>query len=198
MLITIEGCVGVGKTTVSQGLARQRGSMLLLEDFESNPFLKSFYADPQDNALEVEFTFLLLHYRQLRAISTQSRSSNVVADFHLWKDLIYGDLNLSDPAVLRVFRELHEILSKNIPVPSVLVMLSASTELLLERISQRGREYEQLMPPGYFARLNDAYESAFGQYKGRKLRVPMDRWDFVRDPDLFESLDVMIERELEK
>lgn len=197
MLITIEGCVGAGKTTVSKGLARLRGSRLLLEDFENNPFLKSFYSDPGRNALEVEFTFLLLHYRELRS-SPADGPAEVVADFHLWKDRIYGDQNLSDPKILRLFRELHEILSNNVPVPSVLVMLSASTELLLERIAQRGREYEQLMPADYFARLNDAYEKAFERYEEPKVKVSMDQWDFVGDPELFERLSVLIDRELKK
>src|SRR5438445_3820261 len=62
MLIAVEGCVGVGKTTVAKGLATLRGSKLLLEDFESNPFLRAFYKDPIGNAIETEFAFLLLHF----------------------------------------------------------------------------------------------------------------------------------------
>jgi hypothetical protein len=67
MLIAVEGCVGSGKSTVARGLASLRGSTLLLEDFESNPFLRDFYADPAANALETEISFLLLHYHQLKS-----------------------------------------------------------------------------------------------------------------------------------
>jgi deoxyadenosine/deoxycytidine kinase len=52
MLIAIEGCVGVGKSTVARGLAAFRSSALLLENFESNPFLKAFYKDPVGTATE--------------------------------------------------------------------------------------------------------------------------------------------------
>jgi deoxyadenosine/deoxycytidine kinase len=62
MLISVDGCVGVGKTTVATGLASLRGSRLLLEDFESNPFLRAFYEDPVGSAIETEFAFLLLHF----------------------------------------------------------------------------------------------------------------------------------------
>ena len=55
MLIAIEGCVGAGKTTVAKGLASRRGSKLLLEDFQSNPFLRAFYEDPIGNAIETEY-----------------------------------------------------------------------------------------------------------------------------------------------
>lgn len=42
MLIVVEGCVGVGKSTIAKGLAEQRSSGLLLENFEANPFLRPF------------------------------------------------------------------------------------------------------------------------------------------------------------
>ena len=76
MLIVIEGCVGAGKSTVVKGLAACRGSGLLLEDFQANPFLRAFYEDPVQNATETEFAFLLVHFHQLKGqVSVASRSS---------------------------------------------------------------------------------------------------------------------------
>jgi deoxyadenosine/deoxycytidine kinase len=198
MLITIEGCVGAGKTTVAQGLARLRGSAVLLEDYESNPFLKPFYKNPEENALEVEFTFLLLHSHQLKTVASivGSRSSEVVADFHLWKDLIYADLNLADRRTLGVFKELHTILSERTAMPSLMILLSASTELILERIARRSREYEQRVNSEYFAKLNDAYKRAFEQHQGQKICVSMDSWDFVKDTSRFHELSLLVDRKL--
>src|SRR5262245_33007768 len=88
MLIAVEGCMGVGKTTVARGLGKLRQSIVLLEDFESNPFLKSFYEDPVQNAIETEFAFPLLHFGQLRKLSDPALASQeVIADFHIWKIL---------------------------------------------------------------------------------------------------------------
>ncbi|HEY4359709.1 MAG TPA: deoxynucleoside kinase [Bryobacteraceae bacterium] len=198
MLITIEGCVGTGKTAVSQGLAETRRSTLLLEDFESNPFLKPFYSAPAENAIEVEFTFLMLHYRQLRGISSRVDSGEFVADFHLWKDMIYGSENLRDPKVLRVFEELYEILVTKVPTPTVLVMLSASDKLVLERIARRGRGYEQTMPPDYYARVNDRYRTTFEKYRGNKILVSMDEWDFVEDTSLFAKLSDLVDQAVKR
>lgn len=171
----------------------------MLEDFESNPFLKPFYLNPGENALEVEFTFLLLHSHQLKAVASTiaSASCEMVADFHLWKDLIYADLNLTDRRHLEIFKELHKVLSERTAMPSVMIMLSASTELILERIARRSREYEQRVNPEYFARLNDAYQMAFEQYQGRKLCVSMDNWDFVTDTSLFQKLSILVDQTLE-
>src|ERR1035437_4700187 len=96
MLIAIEGCVGAGKSTVVKGLAAFRSSKLLLEDFESNPFLRAFYEDPVGNAVETEFAFLFLHFHQLKGQVEAASRSEVIADFHLGKDLLYADLNLKD------------------------------------------------------------------------------------------------------
>lgn len=197
MLIAIEGCLGVGKTTVAEGLGRLRKSVTLLENFESNPFLTSFYSDPVKYAVETEFSFLLLHFHQLKSVVAAAGAGEVVSDFHLWKDLIYADLNLTDPRPLHIFKELHGILSTQVPSPSIMVLLRASSNLILERIAQRKRTFEVAADPDYFARVNDAYEAAFESYPGRKIAVQMDRWDFVKDPRLFATLSLLIDGELQ-
>ena len=42
--------------------------------------------------------------------------------------------------------------------PNLVVDLNASVPALLDRIAQRGRDYEQGMAPAYLERLNDLYE----------------------------------------
>jgi deoxyguanosine kinase len=189
MLIVVEGCIGSGKTTVAEGLARHRSSVPLLEDFASNPFLGAFYADPGRHVIEAEFSFLLLHFHQMKNMRFAGQEPEVVADFHLWKDLIYADLNFRDPRAKRIFGELYSILLEQTPAPSLMVFLLASNDLIVERITQRRREFELNVDPDYFAKVNSAY--------GRKLCLPMSRWDFVRQPDLFGELSLLIDSQLE-
>jgi deoxyguanosine kinase len=94
VLIVIEGCVGAGKSTVVEGLAANRGSKALLENFEANPFLRAFYKDPIKHATETEFAFLLPHFHQLKNHAAASTESEVIAGCHLGKDLIYAELKL--------------------------------------------------------------------------------------------------------
>jgi deoxyguanosine kinase len=194
MLIVIEGCVGAGKTTVAKGLAARRNSMLLLENFELNPFLRSFYKDPTANATETELAFLLLHYHQLRNhIDTSSANNEIIADFHLGKDLLYADLNLRQEKVRNIFTELYELFLDQTPSPTLLVFLSSSTELIVERIRKRNRDFELEIDSGYYAQVNSAYEEFFTRYAGRKLRVSMDECDFVKDPNLFAELALRVD-----
>ncbi len=196
MLIAIEGCVGAGKSTVAKGLAAYRGSKLLLEDFEINPFLRAFYQDPVGNALETEFTFLLLHFHQLKSQAEAASISELIADFHLGKDLLYADLNLRNPSERRVFGELYELCLERIPRPELMIFLSATTDLLIDRIRERKRDFELAVDAAYYAAVNAAYEHIFSLYPGKKLRVPMNEWDFVKDPDLYKRLAALVDEEL--
>lgn len=197
MLIVVEGCVGAGKSTVAKGLAAYRNSKLLLEEFESNPFLHAFYEDPVENAPETEFAFLLLHFHQLKSHNDDVTKSEVIADFHIGKDLLYADLNLKDPRTRRLFGELYELCTEKTPSPALLIFLSASTDLLVERIRQRRRDYELEIDPGYYSTVNAAYEDFFQRYAGNKLKVSMNEWDFVKDPALFNKLALLVDGELD-
>ena len=45
-----------------------------------NPFLREFATDPESNALETEFAFLMIHFHQLKACGlsrSRERSSEI-------------------------------------------------------------------------------------------------------------------------
>lgn len=198
MLIAVEGCFGVGKTTVARGLAAYRDRQLLLENFEANPFLPSFYENPTENALETEFAFLLLHFHQLKSHISGAQNSEIISDFHLGKDLVYAELNLPDGHTMRLFRELYELCAKRVPTPRLIIYLSATTELLVKRIRSRNRDIEGGVDPLYCQKLNEAYEEFFARYSGKKLRVDMNEWNFAEDRSLFQRLSSLVDRELGK
>ncbi len=196
MLIAVDGCLGAGKTTVAEGLAAHRNCVALFEDFEANPFLRAFYADPAANAAETEFAFLLVHFHQLKHAANTIKTSEVVADFHLGKDLIYADLNLSDAVAIRLFGEMYEFCLNKTPEPTILIFLSATTDLIVERVRRRDREFEQSIDPEYYASVNRLYEQYFNRYAGKKIRVPMDEWDFVQDRSFYARLSSLVDEEL--
>jgi deoxyguanosine kinase len=193
MLIVVEGCVGVGKSTVAKGLAALRHSEVLLERFEENPFLNHFYQNPAENAVETEFAFLLLHYHQLKALKSGSKNVESITDFCFEKDLIYANLNLTEKDLLQVFRDLYGTLSVQIPQPSLMICLTATDELVLSRIRNRNRHAEQQIDPEYYVRLNSAYSKFFSEHLGPKLFLNMNEVDFVKHPSSFHDLSAKVD-----
>jgi deoxyadenosine/deoxycytidine kinase len=194
MFIAVEGCIGAGKSTVARGLAAHRGSRALLEAFELNPFFQSFVLDPPSYALETEFTFLLIHFHQLKSVIGEP--AEVISDFHLGKDLLYEQLNISDVRTRKVFHDLYELSIPQIPKVDLMVCLSAPDDLILERIRLRHREFELKLDERYYVRLNALYEVFFNTYMGNKLIVRMDEADFVQSPGLFSHLSARIDSHL--
>jgi deoxyadenosine/deoxycytidine kinase len=66
----------------------------------------------------------------------------------------------------------------------------------LERIHQRNREFEVVIDPAYYARVNDAYDKLFRRYSGKKLSISMEEWDFVTRPSLYQELSALIDNQL--
>jgi deoxyadenosine/deoxycytidine kinase len=91
-----------------------------------------------------------------------------------------------------------DFLSPHIPSPDLLICLSTSDDLLISRIQRRNREFEQRIDPTYYRGLNTAYEKFFDQYPGAKLRICMNEWDFIANPNHYAKLSRLIDLEMEK
>ena len=57
------------------------------------------------------------------------------------------------------------------PKPDLVIFLQASTEVLLERVSKRGRDYEAFMDPDYLDSVNKAFNNFFFYYSNTPLLV---------------------------
>ncbi|TDA70419.1 MAG: hypothetical protein D9V47_01355 [Clostridia bacterium] len=158
-IISFEGCIGAGKTTLTNYFAHTLHMEKILEAFQKNPFLEEFYHG-QDVTLETEMAFLLIHCWQLKKALKTSQSDYVLADFSIEKDLVYARLNLEDGA-LRVFEDAYDYVVKQVGVPYVTIYLDLSLDNLRRRIFQRGRPYEMEADVNYFKEYNDRVKEYF-------------------------------------
>ena len=160
--ITIEGCIGAGKTTLAQRLAEDYNGRLILEQFEDNPFLPMFYADPVRHAFPVELYFMAERFQQLKALHSEPDifKSFTVSDFLFQKSLIFAMNNLKD-AEAKLYRNLFEIINPNLPRPDIILYLYAPVDKLMDNIRKRGRDYERNIQPEYLQSLQQAYLDHF-------------------------------------
>lgn len=162
MYFAIEGVIGVGKTTLARLLQPAFQSNILLEVFEENPFLSSFYADRDRYAFQTQIFFLLSRYHQQnKGIPTAiAGGNNLISDYTFEKDALFAQINLTGDE-LEMYHRVHEALAEKIQVPNLIVYLRADTDLLMQRIAKRDRPYERNMDPEYIARVNQAYDDFF-------------------------------------
>ena len=159
--IVVEGPIGVGKTSLTRFLADALGARQVLEVVEENPFLASFYADPERYAFPVQTFFLLSRYRQTQEQGQGSLfARHVVADYLFDKDWIFASLNLRGDE-WDLYQELYRNLAPKLPAPDLVVYLRADVDVLLDRIALRARPFERDMDPDYLRRLNEAYDAWF-------------------------------------
>ena len=185
MYFSIEGVIGVGKTTLARALQPRFDANILLEVFEENPFLGSFYADRARYAFQTQIFFLLSrYYQQNRAVpSFMEEGKALISDYTFEKDSLFASINLSGDE-LEMYYRVHEALSEKLVVPNLVVYLRAATSTLMQRIMLRDRYYERNMDVAYIDELNQAYDAYYlsAQHKTPLLVVESDARDFVHNP----------------
>jgi deoxyguanosine kinase len=186
--IAIEGVIGVGKTTLVRLLSPDLQATPVLEVFDENPFLSSFYSDRARYAFQTQIFFLLSRYRQQHNIPEALARGPVVSDYTFAKDSLFAHLNLGGDE-LAVYDRLHGALAEKIPKPDLFVYLRADLDVLMARIAQRDRTYERQMERDYIESLRLAYEGFIAAYsQSPVLVIDTNNLDFVRDPAALASI----------
>ena len=160
--ITIEGCIGAGKTTLAKKLAEDFNGKLILEEFEGNPFLPKFYGDPERHAFPVELYFMAERFKHLKNLLSEGDifKSFTVSDFLFQKSLIFATNNLKEDEA-RLYRMLFDIINSSLPKPDIILYLYAPVEKLQQNIKRRGRDYEQNISSEYLENIQRAYLDYF-------------------------------------
>ncbi len=186
MYLAIEGVIGVGKTTLARLLQPEFQANILLEVFEENPFLSSFYADRARYAFQTQIFFLLSRYHQQHQgiPKAVAHGANLISDYTFEKDALFARINLKGDE-LDMYHRVHEALAEKILKPDLIVYLRAETKMLLQRIAQRDRPYERDMDPEYIHQVNLAYDEFFLDPSRDRpvLVIDTNYLDYVRYPE---------------
>ena len=131
-IISITGVIGVGKTTLAKKLSSIFGSKLLLEPYDTNPFMPEVYAGKKEMALDSQLYFLTSRVCQLNPNALPQRQV-AICDYIFDKELIYAK-RLLDEKQLALYEQTYPPLASNISAATLVIYLTGSTKKCLERI----------------------------------------------------------------
>jgi len=194
--IAIEGCIGAGKTTLSEMLAADFNAELILERFADNPFLAKFYKDPTHYAFPLEMTFLTDRYQQLKNLLSKRDifTDLVIADYFIDKCAIFSKNNLQQDEY-NLFLKIYDIISGFLPKPDILIYLYNSPENLLKNIAKRGREYEKEIQAEYLVSIQENYLTFFKQRAQFPiLIVEATTLDFVNSVEDYQNIKSLFQQ----
>lgn len=162
IFISIEGPIGVGKTTLASILTSHFNFEPLREIVEENPFLSKFYEDKDDYALQTEAFFLFNRFKQLEDIQLKlsNNCSGVVSDYHIIKNVIFAGLTLNKNQFHK-YKQVYNIFVNDLPQPDIIVYLNSNTDVLMKRIALRDRSFERQMDKNYIQQLSNEYNYYF-------------------------------------
>jgi len=169
--IVFGGPLAAGKTTYAGRLAEHRGTRALMEAVANHPLIGDFYKDPVTYALETEMIFTIMHYHDVaRAVKEGLFSEEVICDLFFDGVEAYTNYTLS-PKDRKAFLPLLRSLQERIPVPTQVFCLDASTGFLMDRVRERGRDYERYMTFEYLDGINAAFKSFIKGYRRSPVTI---------------------------
>lgn len=188
----VEGPTGVGKTTLATRLARELDAVAMFDPFDANPFLApQLTAERPDEALtlRVELTFFALRVAQLRDIDAMlAAGRTVIADWAMLKQPIFAATTLGPADAARVAATAR-LWADSLPLPDVLIGLSASAAVIRQRVRQRGREMEAGVTGVHLDALAAAFCAAYADWNRPLIRLDGRSFNTFHDGHVRELAD---------
>lgn len=192
--IAVAGNIGVGKSTLVTLLAERLGWQPFFEPVSENPYLADFYKDMQAWSFHSQIFFLTrrlrIHHDLVLHPGSAIQDRSVYEDAEVFAHNLYRQ-ELISRRDYQSYRELYQVLTEFLPAPDLVIYLRASVPTLMERIEQRGRDFERQISPDYLGQLNQLYEEWIANFSlCPVLTVPAGDLDFVSNSwhlDLIQS-----------
>lgn len=193
MVIITAGMIGVGKTTLTDLIAKHLGTEAFFEPVGDNPFLPLYYADPKQYGFLLQIYFLNKRFAMIkRALA----DDNNVLDRSIYEDALFTqenhrEGNISD-AELDVYMQLLDNMMAELQTmrksrPDLMVFANADFDTILYRIKKRGRDYEQFEDNAelrdYYYKMWSAYQDWYEAYDASpKMMVDLQQYN-LEDPE---------------
>ena len=184
--VAVAGNIGVGKSTLVEGLCKQLDWDPFYEPVTENPYLADFYEDMATWSFHSQIFFLThrlrAHYKIAQHPTSVIQDRSVYEDAEIFAQNLYLQGHILERDY-QTYKELYETVMGFLPAPDLVIYLRASVSTLEARIAKRGRDYERSISAEYLNSLNLLYENWIERFTFCPvLTVPTDNMNFVAHP----------------
>lgn len=196
MVIVVGGMIGLGKTSVSEIIAKELNSKVFYESVEDNPILPLFYNSTDEEIKLNRYPFLLQLFfldKRFKSIKQALISKNNVLDRSIYEDWYFCKRNMDLGRISELEMSVYESLLNNMmeeldelpkKSPDIFIYLRGSFDTVINRIKMRGRSYEiddKLID--YYRYIWEGYDDwMYNVYsKSSVLTIDMDNMDVVNN-----------------
>ena len=208
-VIVLAGMIGAGKSTYTEMISSQLGTQAFYESVDYNPILDKFYDNPKKWAFSLQIYFLNARFR---SIKDALRADHNVLDRSIYEDALFtyvnhlqGNISVEELAIYNdllenMMEELEGVPKKS---PDLLVFLDGPFEMILNRIQERGRDFEQIDDNpellAYYRLLFDNYQQWYENYNhSAKIKINIDDFDIVNNKEDQDEVIRIIQKNLKK
>jgi deoxyadenosine/deoxycytidine kinase len=193
--VLVAGNIGAGKTSITEKLGERLGWETGYESVADNPYLPDFYANMAEWSFHLQVFFLGHRAEQHNEAANRHRSvildRSIYEDFYIFTRALRQLGNMKERDYM-AYKKVFDLVVKSLPAPDLLIYLWAPVEVLMQRISNRGREMESGITVEYLSLLESFYDEWLRNFDlCPVLTIRSHDLNFVDNPD---HLEIVIER----
>jgi deoxyadenosine/deoxycytidine kinase len=188
--IAIDGPPGSGASALARAVAARGGAVLHADPAPSSPFKAEFADHPERFAFQTQTYCLLARYRQQLELAQPDlfATGGAVTDYWFAKDRLYARVVLTRDE-LALYERIHALLAGRLPEPSLVVYVTADTDVLRRRIRGLVPSADRVIKLNVIDQLAAEMDHyAFGYDQGPLLAINTSELDAVETPAHLEEL----------
>lgn len=190
----------MGKTTLTELIARRFEYKAMREPVNENPYLEKFYQNPKEYALEMQFWLMsrrfLMHEEAIRHV--MSTGQGVVMDRSIYGDYVFArhlylDGKISSLGFMN-YMAMRNVMERFLYVPRTTIYLRAAPSVCLSRIKARDRGCETSITMDYLSGLDKIYLELINKLRALGSQIESWNWnEFPDEDDLMRKLHCIVQ-----
>lgn len=150
LFISVEGIIGIGKSTLVKYLAKELNYNQYLEpiDDDVKRIRELFYADMKTWGFAFQIKLFQMRFRQHQLAIGQRPECGAIQDRSIYGDKVFAytlhDMGFIKDEMLQIYEETWGMMQQFLVNPDLMIFLEAPTEIVLSRIKENRQRPEEL------------------------------------------------------